>query len=321
MNRKRAILCLVLLIAVYFTMPSIPAEAQPGTFEYALNVGGLARTFLVHTPAALGPGRPSLVIALHGAAINGRVLEELCGLSATADRHGFIVAYPNGTGIWNRLLTWNSGGCCGYAASRKIDDVAFIAKLIGHMVERFNIDPDRVFVTGVSNGAMMAYRLAAEIPRQIAAIATIAGTLNIEPDRIRSAMPILHFHGTDDHLVPYSGGRGSLIPPLRSMASVEETVNTWVKQNRASSMPIVKEIPAIGNDGTRVVRYIYGTQEDPASVVLYKIVGGGHTWPGGQNMPFFFGTTTTQISANEIMWEFFSAHPRPDRSKTASRRR
>jgi polyhydroxybutyrate depolymerase len=278
------------------------------TQHYSLAVGSASRNFLVHVPKNLAAANPPLVIALHGGGANGKRMERFSGLSEASERYGFVVVYPDGSGRLNRFLTWNAGSCCGYAPKHAIDDVAFIRRLIAYMIEHYHIDPSRVYCTGISNGAMMAYRLAAEIPEQIAAIAPVAGTLTFDPGIIRAAMPIIHFHGTDDRYVPFEGGRGSRGVTRNSYLAVEEAIKVWVRINRAAPVPDVEELPALQHDGTRVIRYTYRTKQDKQNIVLYKIIGGGHTWPGQQHARLLLGRTTTEISANDLMWEFFRAH-------------
>jgi polyhydroxybutyrate depolymerase len=284
------------------------AHNYADTSQYSLEINHSSRTFLVHCPKILTTANPTLVIALHGGGTNGTAMERFCGLSEASDRYGFIVVYPNGSGKLKRMLTWNAGSCCAYARDHAIDDVAFIRQLIDRMISEYHADPSRVYVTGISNGAMMAYRLAAEIPDKIGAIASVAGTLTVDPHSIHAAMPILHFHGTDDQYVPFAGGRGPRSITKDLYMPVEETINVWVRINQATPNPTVEELPTHNNDGTCVVRYVYRTKQDRQNIVLYKIIGGGHTWPGQPHREFLLGRTTTEISADDIMWEFFRAH-------------
>jgi polyhydroxybutyrate depolymerase len=284
------------------------AHNYEDTKQYTLAVGSSSRTFLVHVPKNPPAAHPPLVIALHGGGTNGKKMERFCGLSETSERYGFVVVYPNGSGRLKGFLTWNAGSCCGYAEKHAIDDVAFLHQLIQYMIEQYHIDPSRVYITGISNGAMMAYRLAVEIPDQIAAIAPVAGTLTIDPGTIQAPMPIIHFHGTDDRFVPFEGGRGSRGVTRNSYMAVEEAIKAWKRINQASAIPSVEELSALHHDGTRVTRYTYRMGRDNQNIVLYKIIGGGHTWPGQPHARLLLGRTTTEISANDLMWEFFRFH-------------
>ncbi|MBI4537491.1 MAG: prolyl oligopeptidase family serine peptidase [candidate division NC10 bacterium] len=277
---------------------------------HSIEVGGVPRTFHVYVPPGLR-GQPSipLVIALHGGGTNGQSMERFSGLSQTAERWGFAVAYPDGTGRANRFLTWNAGACCGRALTENVDDVAFLRRLVDWATGTLHVDPDRVYVTGISNGAMMAYRLAAETPKLIAAVAAVAGGLEIDPGRIRAPVPVLHFHGTEDAYVPFQGGRGPRTAPAYSHASVSATIQAWVQANGAELTPAVTHLPDRKADGTRVVRSAYRRGTDPDAVVLYTIIGGGHTWPGRPTGERILGRSTRDIAANEIIWQFFLAHP------------
>jgi polyhydroxybutyrate depolymerase len=297
----------LILAAVLFSVGSA-ASSPADTKQYTLEINHSSRTFLVHCPKNLAAANPSLVIALHGGGTNGKAMEDFCGLSEASERYGFVVLYPNGSGRLKRLLTWNAGSCCAYAKDYSIDDVAFIRQLIDYMIRQYYVDPSRVYVTGISNGAMMAYRLAAEIPDKIAAIAPVAGTLTVAPAAVHAAMPVLHFHGTADQYVPFAGGRGPRSIAGDSYMAVEEAIKVWVRINQALPNPSVEELPALHGDGTSVVRYTYGTARDKQNIVLYKIIGGGHTWPGQPHRERLLGRTTTEISANDIMWEFFRTH-------------
>jgi polyhydroxybutyrate depolymerase len=288
--------------------------ARADTEEYTLEVDHSPRTFLVHVPKNIKHPAP-LVIALHGGASNGKTMERFSGLSEAADKYGFIVAYPDGSGRLKRVLTWNSGKCCGYAQEKNIDDVAFIRVLIGHLIKRFSVDPSRVYIAGMSNGAMMSYRLAAEIPDQIAAIAAVSGTLDIDPSLVRAPVPILHFHGTEDQYVPFEGGRGTRTLDKSRHTSVMDTIKIWVDVNGTTTTPMVEELPDRYEDGTRIVRYSYKPIHNDADIILYKIIGGGHTWPGQPHMKLILGTTTKEISANDVMWKFFSAHDKRSAGK------
>ncbi|MEW6440670.1 MAG: alpha/beta fold hydrolase [bacterium] len=295
-------------------------ERNPGVIDQEILVQGESRTFRLVIPAkGTQEKRMPLVIALHGGGTNGRSMERFSGLDDAADKHGFIVIYPDGSGRKKRILTWNSGSCCGFAKNKNVDDVGFIRALIELLVARYGADPARVYVTGISNGAMMAYRLAAEIPDRIAAVAAVAGTLEIDPALIRAPVPVLHFHGTADPYVPFEGGRGPRSAEGLQFRSVPDTIAVWVRAAGADPEPEVEELLDLQDDGTRVIRYSYGTNEDPQRVVLYKIVGGGHTWPGRPKAERVLGRATLEVSANDLMWEFFRRHARIPTSRDLDR--
>jgi polyhydroxybutyrate depolymerase len=305
----RAIWAIIISASLVFISPA--ASAAQDT-HHTLTIHGLNRSYWVHLPrnAPAAGGHP-VVIALHGGGSDGETTARYSGLNGKSDRAGFMVVYPKGTGMQERILTWNAGNCCAYAQRNKIDDVAFIQSVIQDLEKRYKIDRTRVYLTGISNGAMMAYRVAAEAPHLVAAVAAVAGSLEIPVTGIKGPVPILHFHGTEDEYLPFTGGQGSKTAPGNFHNSVEKTIQAWVKINRSETIPQIEELPEKVKNGTRVVRYTYAARKDGAEVILYKIIGGGHTWPGRPIREKLLGKSTMNIDANEIMWEFFEFKRRP----------
>ena len=248
----------------------------PGDHVRSLAIGDQARSYAVHVPPSYDPGRPTpVVLALHAAAMNGAAMARFCGLNETADRAGFVVVYPNGTGSTPFFLYWDAGGVRG----RPSDDVGYVAKLLDDLATVVHVDPRRVYATGMSNGAMMCYRLAAELSDRIAAIAPVAGTMAIETFRPRRPVPVLHFHGTKDGLVLF-GGPDERIPKNLKFLSVDASIRAWAEADGCPETPEVFEVPDLVEDGTRVLRKSYGPGRGGSEVILYIIEGGGHTWPG-----------------------------------------
>ena len=144
----------------------------------------------------------------HGGGTNAKTMVRFCGLNETADRDGFLAVYPNGSGRNPNLLTWNAGNCCAYAMRQNVDDVGFVGALLDDLSGFANVDPKRVFATGMSNGGMLAYRLASELSQRIASIASVSGPMGTDACRPTRPVSVLHFHGTSDEFAPYAGGRG-----------------------------------------------------------------------------------------------------------------
>jgi polyhydroxybutyrate depolymerase len=249
-----------------------------------------------------------VVLVLHGEGMDGESMIRLCNLNEKADQAGFLVVYPNGTGQKDKKLTWNAGRCCGSAQLKKREDVAFIKNVLNDVEEHYPVDRSRVYATGISNGAMMAYRLAAEIPYRIAAVAAVGGSLEVGSSSIKWPVPVLHFHGTHDESVHFDDGHGPQSQTRISITSAMDTIRTWVWVNRANKEPETTEMPDQVDDGTKVVRYIYRAPKTRADVILYKIQGGGHTWPGRPSGEISLGPSTQQISANDLIWEFFKKY-------------
>ena len=198
-----------------------------------MDFGGRERWWLVHEPAAASSGPRPLVLVLHGGGGAPDGAERMSDMSELADREGFIVLYPAGTGLFRRrLLTWNSGNCCGLAMKDDVDDVGFLAALIGKYVDDGRADPRRRFgrhLLQQGGGAMMSHRFACERADLVAAIAPVAGAVGVprcEPSR---PVSVLMIHGRADQYVPYGGGAGkkALIP--RTDRSVEENLEIWRK--------------------------------------------------------------------------------------------
>ena len=271
------------------------------------------RSYWLHLPKGYDSQTPApLVLAFHGGASNGRALRASSGLNDKADAAGFIVAYPNGTGPEEKLLYWNAGHCCGPALEHRSDDMAFVGAILDDLAAHFAIDPRRVFATGLSNGAMLSYRLAAECSERFAAIAPVAGPM-AAPTKSRRRQPvsIVHFHGTADLFTPFDGGVGKRSVTKTSHASIPHTIEAWVRANGCPPQPAIAELPPTIDDGMRIVEHSYGPGRDGAEVVLYVVEGGGHTWPGRPANTFVFGKSTQNLSANDVMWDFFCRHPMP----------
>ncbi len=281
----------------------------PGDHHRTLSIDGRERSYLVHIPPQYDPEKPTpVVLAFHGAGTNAVVMATSSGLSAKADQEGFIVVYPNGTGKGRLLLVWNSGGFRGPNAARRPDDVKFVKAILDDLATVVHMDPHRIYATGISNGAMMCYRLAAELSDRIAAIAPVSGTTSLDKCRPKRPVAVIHFHGTADELVPFTGA-----DPIKArffdFKSVEETIRTWVIIDGCPRRPKVTRLPDIADDGTTVTKTVYGPGKEGTEVILYTIEGGGHTWPGRKWPLPWLGKTTRDISANDLIWEFFQKHP------------
>jgi polyhydroxybutyrate depolymerase len=284
------------------TPPIFAATQQPlaSDMERSLLYDGLERTYLLHLPADFTPDRSiPVVLVFHGFGLDGQEMVHITGFNARADTENFVVVYPDGTG---RNLSWNGGVCCGEAAARHVDDVGFVRALIDDLSKVINLDRSRVYATGFSNGAIMAYRLACDLADQIAAVGPVAAAQATQTCQPARPMPVIHFHGDEDRLNPYEGGVGP--GGGLEFMPVEETIQFWVSQN--GCRPEVKETKT-GN----IVHRIYSPCTQSADVELYKVLGGEHAWPGGQAVSPEVGEPTDEIDATALMWSFFAAHPMP----------
>jgi polyhydroxybutyrate depolymerase len=281
------------------TQPAGPLG--PGDYSRSLMMGDQQREYIIHVPKTYDARKPTpIVLAIHGAAMNGAMMVPFCGMNKTSDENGFIVVYPSGTGV-GPFLTWNAGAFPG--GRNRPDDVAFIGKLLDELPTLVNVDTKRVYACGMSNGAMMCYRLAAELSDRIAAIAPVAGTIAIAESHPKRAVPVLHFHGTKDPLVPFAGGRRT-----SQFKSVNESIQTWMKLDGCDEKP-VEDVLSKDGDDMKVTRKTWAGGKDGAEVELVIIEGGGHTWPGKQPPVGFLGKSAMNISADDLIWEFFKKHP------------
>jgi polyhydroxybutyrate depolymerase len=312
---SKKIIFISLLVAI-FVVPSFLSGclSQREIFDY----NGQSRSYILHLPPSYnGENQMPLVVVLHGGGGNAENIEDATGFSKKADEEGFIVVYPDGSGRLDRyLLTWNSGFCCGYALENNIDDVGFIRALIGYLQEKYTINRNMIYVTGISNGGMMSYRLGAELSDIVAAIAPVAGSIGgkateedptwciPEPDY---PLSVIIFHGTNDSRVPYDGG----IPTANdtkgafSYLSVNDSVSFFVTHNQCDTFP-QRNISKSGN----IIMDLYTGGLNNTEVVLYTIVNGTHSWPGGKSGWRNGDVPTMEISSTDLIWEFFKDHPK-----------
>lgn len=301
--RRFAFFLFVLVLGVGACTRKTSDGADPA---HTLIVDGLERTYILHVPASYDGSQPvPLVLNFHGGGGNALNQWRVSGFNQLADEEGFIVVYPNGTGrLGDKVLTWNGGTCCGYAQENNVDDVAFIRALVAELQTSLNIDPKRIYATGMSNGGIMSYRLACEAADLFAAIGPVAGTLNHSPCIPSQPVSVIHFHGTDDTHLPYGGGIGSESVTGVVYASVEQSIAFWLNANQCALTPQTESFADIQHDTYTCAQ---GT-----AVELYTIIGGKHAWPGSEGPAWAGGDEPTQtISATRLMWEFFQSHPKP----------
>lgn len=295
---------------VFFTLLVIRAEPLgPGTHERTLEIAGVKRQYILHVPRSYDSTKPApLILAYHGAGMGARMMMRYSDLNRKAEEAGFLVVYPNGTGAFP---TWNAGGVAAVLNKGKVDDVAFTREILEEVGKLMKVDAKRIYACGLSNGAMMCYRLAAELSDRIAAVAPVAGTMTVDKFEPKHPVPVLHIHGTEDTLVPYeraqAKGKNAMFLRFRG---VEESVQACVKANGCKEEPEVEKLPRKEGDPTEVIRKCYRGGKEGAEVILYTINRGGHTWPGSSTRIPFLGNTSRVISANDVMWEFFQKHAR-----------
>lgn len=264
-----------------------------------ITVAGEKRGYVLHVPPPRvhDPARPApLVISLHGAGLWGAAQRDISGWNAIADREGFIVAYPSGGGGGRGSpRVWRVNPGPGMAR-----DVEFIARLIDTLSARYNVDRERVYVNGLSNGGGMSFVLSCVLADRIAAVGVVSTALSMRRTACpeQRAVPVIVFHGAADPVTPYAGGKAWVAP--RAFPSVPAWVQSWAERNRCAPAPRDSLVAA------SVSRRAYARCADGADVVLYTLHGAGHVWPGGMPLPrWLVGGAEDAVDASREMWAFF----------------
>jgi polyhydroxybutyrate depolymerase len=259
---------------------------------------GQKREYLLYVPSSYDSPKPTpLVISMHGGAMWGAAQRETSRWNEVAERHGFIVVYPSGTQFPKRWHASQPGP--GLTA-----DVRFISELIDTLKANYNLDPSRIYADGLSNGGGMAFVLSCTLSDRIAAVGMVASALFLPWSWCtdQRPVPMIAFHGTADRIAPYRGGRSWVAP--NPVANIPTWVANWARRNRCAPEPVESVV------ATDVTRLEYTDCADDAAVVLYTILGGGHSWPGGKPPPeWFVGSTSNSVDASSQMWAFFREHP------------
>lgn len=295
---------LSLLLVVIFNVTS---SAQISTNATIVS-GGLVREYRIYKPASYTGNTPvPLLLNFHGYTSNNLQQEIYANFNNIADTANFLVVLPNGTIDAQGSTFWNV-----FNGPYSVDDIGFVRNLLDTLQTLYNIDANRIYSTGFSNGGFMSHTLACELNDRIAAIAAVAGTItnpymnNCNPPR---PVPVMHIHGTADDVVPYTG------LTLVNGLSVQNTVDKWVDKNNCNPTPAQINVPNISTtDGCTAERYVYTGGDNGTTVELYKILGGGHTWPGA----FFpIGVTNLDINASREIWRFLSKYRLDELSPSA----
>jgi polyhydroxybutyrate depolymerase len=317
-HKSAAQLAALLIIFFYFLAEDASAGfLPPGDHTITLTHDKRERSAIVHVPSrAIDKRNLPVVINFHGGGGHGANEQEYSLMDRLADRETFVAVYPNGSGrLSTRLLTWNAGICCGYAVLNHVDDVGFTRALIGKLAESVPIDRRRIYATGLSNGAMMSYRVAAEAGDFIAAAAPVAGGMVLPAIKSPRAVPVLHIHSVDDPRALYNGGLGLPFPLTHSRVfhpNIDQMIQLWVRHDGCSAEAAIAD-RRDGIPGQSAVRYVYAPCSGGAEVSLWKLTGAGHVWPGGKQkyLERILGPSTEIIDANQEMWNFFQRFTLP----------
>ena len=332
---------LLLVAGASVLLPAVVVggDGQDEIIEIFTSGGGLVRKAFVHIPPKdTRPNTMALVLDIHAMGSNPHQQEKLAGFDALADKEGFMVVRPEGYSGTSRIIddplgltlplpdgtTFNAGGCCPNACIEKVDDVGFIRDLVQHVSEvfapnkDFAIDPNRIYATGMSNGAFLSHRLGCELSDVVAAIAPVAGVMTAEreqlawrsdpyvctPESVTNApVPVLQIHAINDELVWYYGiGAGGNFP------SVAESTERWRQINGVDGE---QGVTSYSSEFGCAQCTSYGSGRSNVTLcTMWCAVFVGHSWPGGtwDDGPVPVGVSYFQ--ATENIWEFFKNHPK-----------
>jgi polyhydroxybutyrate depolymerase len=292
-----------------------------------LKHGECERTYILRVPKELPKDKPvPLVIYFHGGTETREYPTQSGKFGELADRERFIFVMPHAVGGH-----WNDGRETDFESfKQKVDDAGFVAAMIADVEKQYRIDPKRIFAFGISNGGVCSHYIAARMSEKIAAIAPVCGGM---PDpfhksfKPKESVSVLIIQGTKDPGASYKGGK---VPDPKGlnrgrMIGVDDTVQLWVEQNGCRKEPAKEELPDTDpKDGCTVTRFTWSKGRNGTEVVLYKIDGGGHRWPGKdtpvvlpesrakpEDLTARLGARCFDFEANEVIWAFFKSHPKP----------
>ena len=324
MKNKIVGICICMLLITTCALPVCGTVSQsnvkkssvsPGDYLRFMFFGMRLRSYRIHVPPSYDGSNPvPLVLVLHGFPDNAVHIQSV-GMNAKADEEGFIAIYPNGhtywrdfsqvqMGLWNLIYFHRWGYFYNCWDFDNVDDVGFIRTLIEKLQTTLEINSSRIYITGLSGGGFMTYRLGAEISDIVAAIAPVAGSIGgrwtensslyiiPEPEH---PLPVIVFHGMNDSAVPYNGDPNWTI-------SVNDSVSFWVEHNQCDPTPQIN-ISESGN----IIKKTYANGSLGTEVILYTVVDGVHGWFGAPDWPYEY---PCEISCTDLIWEFFESHPK-----------
>ncbi|MCA9893634.1 MAG: polyhydroxybutyrate depolymerase [Anaerolineae bacterium] len=307
------------LLLIFLLMSVISVTAQQEA-EYTLRYDQRPRTYILHLPPQYDGETPlPVVFVLHGGGGNPEHTDLVTGFATKGDEEGFITVYPSGTGRLSRqdkLLSWNAGFCCAQALENNVDDIGFLAALIDNLLANYAIDPNRVYMTGLSNGGIMSHFLAGALSDRIAGIAPVeaaaGGQASPNSDLVMATTPdhpvnVLMIHALDDQAVPYYGGQTALDVAGSDFVviSVQQSLDFWLAADDCSpDEAVTTELaPGIATEESYVC-------QSGAEVALITLTEGGHSWPGSDSQHRIGDTPTQAIDATDVIWAFFASHPK-----------
>lgn len=287
------------IFSTFCLILSVNSFAQT-TISGSFDFGGITRSYSYYVPASYIPGEAvPLVLNLHGLGTDGTYQAQNRDFRPIADTANFIVVHPDGSTLFGQHF-WNYGNILGST----VDDVGFLEALIDTIASHYTINDQRIYSAGVSNGSFMCYYLACESDR-FAAIGAVTGSMSVEMYNECNPSyptPVIHIHGTDDNINPYEG--------TSTMTGIDETIQFWVNQNSCNVVPVITPVPNSNTtDNATATHYLFYGGINNHSVELFKVTGGGHSWPGSP-ITGSSEVTCMDFDATKELWRFFSQYER-----------
>jgi len=287
-----------------FAFSTLNIFAQPQQKSEQIIVDGITRQFITYVPSHINNNdKVPIVISLHGRLGTGKGMMSFADFRPIAEKEKFIIVCPDGINH-----SWNDGRPTP-ANKKGINDVKFIDQLITYIINNYNGDARKVYVTGMSNGGFMSSRLACELNNRIAAVAVVGASMTENAGyRPTKPLPIMYIQGTKDPLVPFNGG--TLKGAGGEVYGHADVLKLWIDADHCDTTPTVTNIPDKAHDGTNITTEEYSNPATGLKVIGYTVTNGGHTWPGGTPyLPkFIIGIVSHNINACEVIWKFFKEY-------------
>jgi len=283
---------LLVLLLSFLSIHNLSAQQ---VINSSLTHDGITRNYILFIPSSYDPATPApLVFSFHGYSSNASLNANYTGFTAIADTAGFILVHPDGTLDGTGTSHWNVGG---WTVGSQIDDVGFTEAMIDEISASYNVNANRIYSCGMSNGGYMSFKLACELSDRFAAIASVTGSMTPQISNACNPShptPILQLHGTADPTVPYNGS------PTWTLA-IDDVIDYWVGFNNCNTTPIITAIDDNdSSDGTNVDHFVYAGGDNGVTTEHFKVYNGEHDWFG------VWGNM--DISSSIEIWKFFSRY-------------
>jgi polyhydroxybutyrate depolymerase len=307
--RKASLICAGIVCSLLFAKAANAGQWISKVLEFQRR----ERTFKVYCPTQLPP-HPAVVLVFHGTSRPGHGADDIAAIThfdRVAEQNHFLVIFPEAY-----QGNWNDGRLNDGVASYRdgVDDIGFVDEILDDLTVKWKIDPRKIYATGYSNGGIFVQYLGAERSARFAAIAPVCGPMALHSFQFfhpRDPVSVLEIHGTDDPVVPYTGG--AIAYEKGRVLSVEQCITAWVEHDGCERAPIRMPIAERdANDGCTPELFAWRRGRDKTAIELCRIIGGGHTWPGGNQFlsSFVLGNISRDFNGADLIWRFFHRHPK-----------